>query len=130
MSCEPVFPCQITAIQAQAVLALQDTVIIKRKTATQSDGAGHLKPTTGDGWTTVGTVAGLLTPVGRRSPTERGFAEQTIGIADHYVYVAHNTDIKPKDRLLIGTRQFEVQGTPRGEAVAILDQVSVVELQK
>lgn len=130
MSCVPVFPCQIAAVQAAAETALQDTVIVKRKTATQSDGAGHLKPTSGDGYTTIATVAGLLTPVGRRSPTERLFGEQTIALADHYVYVAHDTDIKPKDRLVIGTRTFEVQGTPRGEAVAILDQVSVVELQK
>lgn len=130
MSCAPVFPCQITAAQTAALLQLADTVIIKRKTAVTSDGAGHLKPTSGDGWTTIGTVDGLLTPVGRRSPTERAFGDQTIGIADHYVYVAHNTDIKPKDKLIIGTREFEVQGTPRGEAIAILDQVSVVELQK
>lgn len=130
MSCAPILACHLAYLQLEAVNALTDSVAVRRKTATTADGAGGLKPSSGDGWTTVATIAGLLTPVGRRSPSERLMADQIIAIADHYVYVAHGADVRAQDRLVIGTRTFESQGGAKGESVQVLDQISCVELQK
>lgn len=129
MSCSPVLDCQLTAIRAQAVTALVDSIIVKRKTALVADGAGGWKPASGDGWTTVATIDGLLT-VSRRMPSEAQIASQIMAPVSYDVYVAHGSVVRAEDRLIIDSRMFECQGIAKAAAWAILDKLYCVELQK
>lgn len=129
MSCASILACQIAYAQTQALAELVDTVIVKRRSATQSDGAGGFMPSSGDGWTTLATIAGLLAP-SRLSPAEMLMAAQINAPVRFNVYVAHGADVKAADRLVIDSRTFEVTGVSKTAARAILDRVYVVELQK
>lgn len=131
MSCQPYIDCQITAASAQAVAMLTDSVIVKRKTdaLTEPDGAGGLKPVSGDGTETVATIPGLLTSP-RRTSRERDIASQVNAPVPFDIYLAHPTVVKAEDQLIINTRTFEVQGVSKLEAIATLDRAFCVELQK
>lgn len=131
MSAPPYLACQTTAAQAQAVAMLTDSVIVKRKTdaMTEPDGAGGLKPVSGDGSETVDTIAGLLTSP-RRTARERGIADQIHAPVPYDVYLEHPTIVRSEDRLIINSRTFEVQGVMILEAIATLDKAQCVELHK
>lgn len=129
MSCAPIVTGQIAAIQDQIEATLVDSVIVSRRTATVTDGAGGLKPSSGTGWTTVTTISGLLT-VSRLSPRERDLGRQINAPVNYDVYVAHGANVRTEDRLIINSRTFEVQGIAKAETWAILDRIYAVELQK
>lgn len=129
MSCPAVSDCDIDEIRTDAEAELVDPTIVKRRSATQSDGAGGFIPTTGDGWATLATIDGLLAP-SRLSPAEMLMAGQINAPVRFNVYVAHGADVRAADRLVIDSRTFEVTGISKTAARAILDRIFVVELQK
>lgn len=129
MSCAPILTCQLAYIQTQAETSLTDSVIVSRRTAVESDGAGGFKPVTGDGWTTIATIPGLL-QVSRRTPNERTLASQVISPVPYDVYLEHPTTVRAEDRLIIDSRTFEVEGIAKIDTLAILDKAYAVELQK
>lgn len=129
MSCASILECQISYAQTQVLAELVDTVIVKRRTALQSDGAGGLMPSSGDGWSTIATIAGLLAP-SRLSPTEQPIGTQINAPVRFNVYVEHGANVRAEDRLIIDSRTFEVEGISKTAVRAILDRIYAVELQK
>lgn len=129
MTCKPFLDCQLTAVQGWSALSLTDAVIVKRKTAVTSDTAGHQKPTSGDGYTTIATIDGLLVAT-RRISTEREMATQIRAPVPYEIYFVHGRDVRSSDRLIVNSRTFEVQGISKVESTAILDKANCVELQK
>lgn len=91
------------------VASFTDSTQIRRKTAITADGAGGQKPTSGDGYSTVATVFGLLTTT-RYQPQERGMANQVVAVVTYKWYGPAGTDIRQQDRVIVDSRTFEVKG--------------------
>lgn len=101
---------EITAMRAQQFLALPDSVVIQRRTLA-ADGAGGQTET----WTTLATVAGRLsveTRVGRETPTGGRLASVT----PYRVTLPAQTDVTARDRLVVGSRTFDVALVQAGGA--------------
>lgn len=110
MSCPPVLDCQLTAIAADMVASFADSTQIRRQTAVTSDGTGGQKATSGDGWTTVATVLGMLTTTRFGSAREDVGADQIMAAVNYKWYGPATTDVRQQDQLLIDGRTFEVRG--------------------
>ena len=82
--------------------SLPDSAQVQRKTLT-SDGAGGFTEL----WTTAATVACRVSPSGR-SPEERAIAERLSSTSIWTLTVPALTDVQPADRIVVGSRTFEV----------------------
>ncbi|MGQ9809704.1 MAG: head-tail adaptor protein, partial [Armatimonadota bacterium] len=74
-----------------------------------SDGAGGFTET----WTPVATAACRLSPLGQ-TPQEQVIAARLTNISGWVVTLPALTDVRPTDRLVIGSRTFEVVGILTG----------------
>lgn len=105
---------------------MPETAIITRLT-TADDGQGGLTET---GTTIVVTVSCRLMPVGQagQGNRERQLAERIGTDFDWVITLPHGTDATAKDRIVIGTRTFEVVGVfgpHSGEAALRLGAVEL-----
>lgn len=110
MSCSPVLDCQLAAIGTALEAEFTDSTIIQRASAVVSDGAGGYIASSGTGWTPVATVLGLLTTTRFGSAREAPTTEQIAAAVNYKWYGPADTDVRQQDRLVIGSRTFEVRG--------------------
>lgn len=127
MSCE-ILDCILTAAGTALEASFTDSTVIKRPDNVTSDGAGGRKPSSGDGYSTIATVLGLLATT-RWQPRERAIANQTTAVVIHKWYGPASTDIRNQDRIVVDGRTFEVQGISM-DASGLPLEAQVVELQK
>ncbi|MCU0503877.1 MAG: head-tail adaptor protein [Anaerolineae bacterium] len=111
----------LTAIRSAANASLVDTCLIKRATST-SDGVGGYTST----WTTTATVACRVAPA--RSPAELHLAERVAAVQGWTITLPYNTDVLPTDRLMVGSRTFEVIGRLAAETYETARRVVCVEI--
>ena len=93
---------ELEAMRATLDESLPDSCQIRRATLA-SDGAGNMVPT----WATVATVACRKSPSGN-TPAERAVAERVASENPWTVTLPAGTDVRPADRLLIGSDTLEV----------------------
>lgn len=122
-------PAAIATLRRAVARLFADTIVIKRQTALQADGAGGWKPSSGSGWAIQDTVKGLLVST-ILQPRERLVAAQINSPMQYTVFVAPGTDIRTRDRLVISNRTFEVQGRAAADAWSIRDRIYCTEIQK
>jgi len=84
--------------------SLPDTAQVQRRSLT-GDGAGGFT----ESWSTVATVACRVAPSGQ-SPQERVIAERLTATSVWTVTLPALTDVQSADRIVVGTRTFEVIG--------------------
>ncbi len=103
----------LAAMRSTVDASLPDVAQVQRRTLT-SDGAGGYT----ESWNTVATVACRVAPSGQ-SPQERVIAERLTATSVWTITLPAETDVRPADRLLVGTRTFEVAGVlARSEEIA------------
>jgi head-tail adaptor len=93
---------EITTMRSTLNTSLPDTAQVQRRTLTP-DGAGGFT----ESWSTVATVACRLSPAGR-SPEERVIAERLTATSTWTLTVPALTDVQTADRVVVGSRTFEV----------------------
>jgi head-tail adaptor len=93
---------ELTAMRGTLTASLPDTAQVKRKTLTP-DGAGGYT----EAWSTVATVACRVAPFDRY-PREQVVGERLMTMSLWTVTLPALTDVQPADRLVVGTRTFEV----------------------
>jgi len=94
-------------MRGQQADALPDTCAISRKTLA-SDGAGGYTET----WATVGSGVACRLAVARTG--ERVMADHIVHEGGFVVTLPYGTAVTPKDRILVGSRTFEVTGLASG----------------
>ena len=94
---------EMTSMRAEQDGTMPDSVVIYRYT-TASDGMGGQTET----WAAVGTVTGRVAPAGRAGE-ERIIAERLTAADPWVVTVPQTTTIYERDRVMIGTRTFEIE---------------------
>lgn len=90
-------------MRAEQERLLPSDVVIERYTLTP-DGIGGFT----EAWPAVGTVTGRIYPVQRRGQTEFMAGAQRISETTWYATFPVGTDVQAKDRLVKGTRSWEV----------------------
>jgi head-tail adaptor len=95
---------ELAAIRGDVLELQPDTCQVQRVTLTP-DGAGGQT----ESWSTVATVACRVAPSGQ-SPQERAIAERVASVSTWTLTLPAETDVRPADRLQVGTRTFEVVG--------------------
>jgi len=95
---------ELAAMRSTLNDSLPDTAQVRRKSLT-SDGAGGYT----ESWSTVAAVACRVAPSGQ-SPQERVIAERLTATAIWTVTLPAGTDVRPADRIVVGSRAFEVVG--------------------
>lgn len=85
--------------------ASPDTAVIKRNQGTTSDGYGG----TVDDWQTVATVPAKVS-MGEATPTEQTVGYQQVGVMLMLITVPSGTDVRPSDRIEVGSTVYEVVG--------------------
>lgn len=129
MSCSPVLDCQLAAIGSALEAQFNDSTQIRRVTAVTSDGAGGRKPTSGDGYSTIATVLGMLTTTRFGAAREDITANQVVAAVNHKWYGPATTDVRQQDRLVIDGRTFEVRGVALDSSGMPLEAL-LTELQR
>ncbi len=103
----------LAAMRSTLNSSLPDTAQVQRKSLT-SDGAGGFTET----WATVATMACRVAPSGQ-SPQERVIAERLTAMSTWTVTLPAGTDVQPADRVVVGSRTFEVVAAlARSEEIA------------
>lgn len=92
----------LTALRAAQEAAMPETVTIYRLTLSDN-GAGGFS----ESWGTASTVSGRIGPYNRQA-SEGVVAERLAGRAGYTVTLPALTDVREADRLVVGTRTFEV----------------------
>jgi head-tail adaptor len=92
----------IASLRAAQEAALPETVTISRLTLADN-GAGGFS----ESWATAATVSGRIGPYNRQA-SESIVAERLGGRAGYTVTLPALTDVREADRLVVGTRTFEV----------------------
>ena len=92
----------LTALRAAQEAAMPETVTIKRLTLSDN-GAGGFS----ESWGTASTVSGRIGPYNRQA-SEGVVAERLAGRAGYTLTLPALTDVRASDRLVVGTRTFEV----------------------
>ncbi len=96
---------ELASMRATAQSAMPDQCQVQRVTRA-SDGAGGFTET----WVTVATLPCAIAPM-RGRPEERAIAEQIKARVLWVLLVPAGSDVRTEDRLVVGTRTFEVHGT-------------------
>lgn len=92
--------------------AMSSTAVIERYTLT-ADGMGGNT----EAWAVVGTVVCDLWPINKRGDRENtNAAGQPISKADWFITVPYDTFVTAKDRIVVGSRSFEVTFVPNNES--------------
>jgi len=111
---------QLSAMRSTLVASLPDTAVVKRDTLTP-DGAG--------GWTTseatVATVAGRVSPSGGRESVVAGKLD---AVTTWTITLPALTDVTAKDRIVVGSRTFEVAAVLDPRSWEIGRRVLAVEI--
>lgn len=115
---------EIAWMRGVQVQAQPGTAVIQRATLA-SDGMGGQTET----WAAIGTVTARLMPV---SPTQREFVtgSQITTVAKWYVTVPGTATVLASDRIVIGTRLFEVTFVPNNQDYRTALHVECVSLNE
>lgn len=113
---------ELDALRTDLVAEFDKTVTIQRPTRT-TDNAGGFTTT----WATVTTVAGLLL-VDDTQPGEPVVGDRQSATQRWTVRLPALTDVTAKDRLVIGTRTFEVAGVVGGHSHELVRTARCVEV--
>lgn len=111
---------QIAGMRATANAAMPDTAAISRVTRT-SDGAGGYT----EAWTTIATVACRIASTGG---AEADVAAKLTATTTATVTLPALTDVAPADRLVVGSRTFEVLAVLSARSWEIARRILAVEL--
>jgi head-tail adaptor len=111
----------LTAMRSTASASLVDVCLIKRVTLT-SDGVGGYTSS----WATAATVACRVAPA--RGPTELDLVNRAAAVQGWTLTLPYNTDVRPADRLVVGSRTFEVIGRLAAETYETARRVVCVEI--
>lgn len=103
----PLTTAMIASLRTLVNTFLPETATISRNTPS-ADGYGGYT----DSWATSSTVAARISERGL-TPAEREIADQVQAPVTYTIRVPHGTDVDEKDRIVIGTRTFEVAGVLR-----------------
>jgi head-tail adaptor len=109
-------------LRATAAETLTETALVKRPTLV-SDSAGGYTETAAP---TAVTVACRVAP--SRSPAELALAERVSAVQGWMVTVPYATDVRATDRLIVGTRTFEVIGILGAETYETARRCVCVEI--
>jgi SPP1 family predicted phage head-tail adaptor len=94
----------LSGLRTVADSVRSETARISRATPT-ADGQGGVT----DAWATVAAVSCYVTAM-RTQAAEGVVADQLQGRVGFYVYLPHDADVRAQDRLVVGTRTYEVLG--------------------
>ena len=94
---------EIADMRAVQSDTLPDTVVIWRYTSS-SDSMGGVTET----WAAAGTVSGRLSPAGRAGQ-EAIIAERLTAAEPWVITVPQGTTVYERDRMVVGTRTFEIE---------------------
>lgn len=95
----------LDALRGYANLALPDTAVVSRPSRV-SDGEGGSTVS----YSTVATVACRISPLGNAAQ-ETVIGEAARAIAQYVINLPAETDVESDDRLIVGSRTFEVVET-------------------
>lgn len=112
---------QLSALRSDLATFLTESAQVQRAT-TASDGYGGQTAS----WGLVATVSALRTTTGLR-PDERVIAERLTAHQTFVILMPSGTDVRNGDRVVIGTRTFEVVAVLSG-GFEVLRRVMVVEV--
>lgn len=112
----------IDGMRREAEASLPDTATVARAT-TVSDGAGGRTET----WATVATTRCRVAP-GGNLPAERIVADRVKSTVVWSVTLPATVDVRATDRVLVGTRTFEVIGVLAPRSFGVLARVVAVEV--
>jgi head-tail adaptor len=114
-------PAELASMRATLLASLPDTAQVQRTTRT-SDGMGG----TIDTWTTVATVACRVSP-SNTTPTEQVVAARVHDRVLWTLTLPAGTNVRSDDRVLVGSRTFEVLGVLAPRSYALATRVVAVE---
>jgi head-tail adaptor len=114
-------PAELASMRATLLASLPDTAQVRRATRT-SDGMGG----TIDTWTTVATVACRVSP-SHNTPTEQAIANQVRGRVLWTLTLPAGTSVRSDDRVLVGSRTFEVLGVLAPRSYELATRIVAVE---
>lgn len=93
----------LAALRGYANLALPDSCIVQRPNRVSDGEGGYTLGTP----TTVATVACRVSPLGNAAQ-ESVIGEAVRAVAQYVVHLPAETDVRSDDRLVVGSRTFEV----------------------
>lgn len=99
---------ELSAMQSTIDAALPDSFEIHRNTRT-SDGSGGMTSS----WASVATVSGRLSPPFGPAGDEKAEAGKTRATRRYVLTLPDSTDLRTTDRVVFGSRTFEVVGVTR-----------------
>ena len=111
---------QIASMRATSLASLPDTAAVSRVTRT-SDGAGGYT----EAWATVATVPCRIASTGG---AEAAIAAKLTATTTATVTLPALTDVAPADRLVVGSRTFEVLAVLSARSWEIARRVLAVEI--
>lgn len=90
--------------------AMPYSVVIERYTFTPDGMGGQI-----EAWAAIGTVLGRIYPQQQRSTNEMVGGAQTLSLTQWYGTLPVGTDVKAQDRLVYGSKSWEVSSVNNGE---------------
>ncbi len=115
-------PAELDCARDGTTDSFPEVVAIKAATRT-SDGAGGYTTA----WTTVATVAGMLTIAGAQA-TEPVVGDRQSASRRYALRVPHDTTVTTKHRAVFSGRTFEIVGVGDSGSLALFRTLDVVEL--
>jgi head-tail adaptor len=114
-------PADLASMRATLLASLPDTAQVRRATRV-SDGMGG----TIDTWTTIATVACRVSP-SNTTPTEPAIANQVQDRVLWTLTLPAGTNVRADDRVVVGSRTFEVLGVLAPRSYELATRVVAVE---
>lgn len=108
----------LASVRTLAERALPETCAITRNTPVEDAYGGET-----ESWATAATVAARIAPTGQ-TPAERSIADQVQTAVTASIVLPQSADVRAGDRLVIGSRTFEVQGVVKPSLAAVQRAVS------
>lgn len=90
----------LTDMRAAQAEAMPETVLVKRLTNTTDSQGGYTRT-----WATNATTTGRISTTAGQ---ERKLGDKIVAMGDYLVTVPYTVDVTAKDRLVIGSRTFEI----------------------
>lgn len=114
---------ELAGMRATLNASLPDTVQVSRATRTPDGGGGQSQV-----WATIATVPCRLTDQSPAPPQEIDIGARPGSIIRWTITMPAETDVLVTDRLLVGSRTFEVRGVDRARtwAIAVIAHCSEV----
>lgn len=115
---------ELAAYRAALAETFTDTAVILRRVDV-ADGAGGTEPD----WPEVGTYPCRLWPQGMQAfETTDKTLGRTVSTTVWFLALAAGVDVRPQDRVRVGTRTFEVSGSRGGRSLELQTVLQLAEI--